>query len=91
MLIYFFLPLMVSFSRNWQLKTSTVEENVTFLDIGTDRRNIFFQILTYIDMIHVNFLFQRLLVSATQTDRQTRQIFNDDLLDVLSVCLFVSH
>ena len=46
MLIYFVLPLMVSFSRNRQLKTSYFEKNVTFPDgrteSGTDG-HFFFQ------------------------------------------------
>ena len=37
---------------------------------GTDGQ-IFLKILTYIHMTHINFLFHRLLVSETQTDRQT--------------------
>ena len=76
MLKYFVLPLMVSFSHNWQLKTSNFEKNVMFPDTGifrtkaqTDR--LFFKILTYIHMTHVKFLFHRLSVSETQTDRQT--------------------
>ena len=68
MLIYFVLPLGVSFSRNRQLKTSNFEKNVMFPD--TDRQ-IFKKILTSIHMTHVNFLFHRLLVRHTQTDRQT--------------------
>ena len=75
-LIYFVLPLVVSFSRNRQFKKSNFEKNVTFPDKGifrtkaqTDR--FFLKILTYINVIHVNFLFLRLLVSETQTDRQT--------------------
>ena len=77
MLIYFILPLVVSFSHNQQLKTSNFEEKITFpdtrTDIGTDRR-IFFLILTYINLTHVNFLFRRLLVSERQTDRQDKSL-----------------
>ena len=74
-LIYFVLPLAISFSRNRHLKTSNFEKNVTFPDGHTDghrhRRTVFFKILTYIHMTHVKFLFHRLLVSETQTDIQT--------------------
>ena len=83
MLIYFVLPLMVSFSRNRQLKTSDFEKNVTFPDGRTDGRNrsgtdghFFFKILTHIHMTHVIFLFHRLLVSETQTDRQDKYVID---------------
>ena len=78
MLIYFVLPLVVSFSRNRQLKKSNFEKNVTFPDEKIFRTDglFFFKILTYIHMTHVNFLLHRLLFSETHTDRQTRQICN---------------
>ena len=43
-------------------------------------------------MTHINFLFYRLLVSETQTDRHTRQICNRYiyLLQICLVCLSVS-
>ena len=74
MLIYFVLPLRVSFSRNRELKTSDFETFFTFPNnkiFRTEALTDKFFILTYIHMTHVNFLFHRLLVSETQTDRQT--------------------
>ena len=73
MLMYFILPLIVSFRRNWQLKVSNFEKNVTFPDIAIDG-TFFSKILTYIHMTHVNFLFHRLLVSETQTDRHDKHL-----------------
>ena len=68
-----FLPLVVSFSRNRQLKCPIF----TFPDsVGTDKRNYFQKFLTYINMTHVNFLFHKLLVSETQTDRQDNCIID---------------
>ena len=79
MLIYLFLPLMVSFSRNRQLKTSNFFKNVTFPDgrteSGTDG-HFFFKILTHMHMTHVNFLLHRLLFSETQTDRQDKFVID---------------
>ena len=74
--IYFVLPLGVSFSRNRQLKTSNFEKNVTFPDTRThgrmDRQTEHF--FFYFQLIYIwpmsFFLFQRLLVSETQTDIQ---------------------
>ena len=81
MLIHFILPLGVSFSHNQQLKMSDFEKNVTFPDTGIFRTQaqtdkIFFKILTYIHMTHVNFLFHRLLVSKTHTDRQDKFVID---------------
>ena len=81
MLIYFILPLGVSFSHNQQLKMSNFEENVTFPDnkifrtqAQTDK--IFFKSYPIYIWLMSTFFFHRLLVSETQTDRQTRQICN---------------
>ena len=79
MLIYFVLPLRVSFSRNRELKTSNFEKNFTFPDnknFRTESQTDFFKILTYIHMTHVNFLFHRLLVSETHTDRQDKFVID---------------
>ena len=78
MLKYFVLPLVVSFSRNRQLKKSNFEKNVTFPDKKIFRTDglFFFKILTYIHMTHVNFLLHRLLFSETHTDRQDKFIID---------------
>merc|ERR1739842_164320 len=78
MLIYFVLLLMVSFSRNQQLKTSDFEKIFTFPDgIGRAQTDIIFsKILTHIHTTHVNFLFHRLLVSETHTDRQDKFVID---------------
>ena len=83
MLIYIFLPLMVSFSRNRQLKTSNFLKNVTFPD-GRNRAQtdiFFFKILTHIHMTHVIFLLHRLLFSETHTDRQDKFVIDELMLD----------
>ena len=41
MLIYFILPLVVSFSRNRQLKTSNFVKKITFPDTGTQTDDFF--------------------------------------------------
>merc|ERR1739842_131683 len=93
MLIYIFLPLLVSFSRNRQLKTSNFLKNVTFPDGRTDGRNraqtdiFFFKILTHMHMTHVNFLLHRLLFSETQTDRQDKFVI--DIYIYLYIYIYV--
>ena len=58
MLMYFILPLIVSFRRNWQLKVSNFEKNVMFPDIAIDG-TFFSKILTYIHMTHVIYLLYK--------------------------------
>ena len=73
MLIYFVLPLGVSFSRNQQLKTSDFVKNVTFPD-GRNRAqtDFFFLILTHVHMTHVNFLVHRPLVISYSFNLQLK-------------------
>ena len=54
-----------------QTDRHTDRQTVRQTDTQTENRHKLFLSLTFIDMTHVNFLFHRLLVSETQTDRQT--------------------
>ena len=48
---------------------------------GTDGH--FFLILTHIHMTHVNFLFHKLLVSETHTDRQDKFVIDTNLANLV--------
>ena len=75
MLMYFILPLIVSFRRNWQLKVSNFEKNVTFPDIAIDG-TFFSKILTYIHMTHVNYLLYKYMFFFTYLKKIRNIILN---------------